>query len=374
MSTQNLLNFDFGDEDDEGDDFNPQAEVGSDDDEKPQVIEDDDDDDVAATSRRSRSRSRPAVDEVKDEDEDKDVAAVDGEDDERPVDDAEDEDKPPLDDEEEEDGEGVQGNGEVDEDEDEDDDDEDDDLPGQPTRKRRKHRRNRFDMIWRLRSTKMMRRSQRRRMTCLSMRYDPDDLQELPADADRDDRKHRELDRQREAKEQESAEEQAQRFVERYGRKERTTGAAGAAVPQRLLLPGPEDPQIFRLKCRPGKERDIIQSINQRILDRMTSREPRRINSAFERGGVMAGNIYVEAKRQEDVHAAVDGVSHVFGHKALMIPIEEMPDLLKTRKTKQLEPGMYVRIKRVGGIKATWRKWKTSKGTAPTSRFALSRA
>lgn len=178
----------------------------------------------------------------------------------------------------------------------------------------------------------------------------PDDLQELPAGADRDDRKHRELDRQREAQLQVDAEEEAARLKERYGRQARASGATGAIVPQRLLLPGAEDPRIWRMKCRPGKEREIIASLQQRTISYAGSRDPIEIISAFERGGTnspMAGSIYVEARRVGDVEKALNGINHVFmGTRPFMVPMEEMPDLLKVRKTKQLEEGMYVRIRR----------------------------
>ena len=175
----------------------------------------------------------------------------------------------------------------------------------------------------------------------------PDDLQDLPPDADRDDRKHRELDRFREQEDQINAEEEAKRLKERYGRQQRSTTGAGPIVPQRLLMPSTSDPRVWFFKCRPKKEREIINAINERIATRANSRDPVKILSAFCREGVMEGRLYVEAWSQQDASAALDGVSHVFmGTKPLMIPLDEMPDLFKIKKSKQLEPGMYVRIKR----------------------------
>lgn len=175
----------------------------------------------------------------------------------------------------------------------------------------------------------------------------PDDLQELPPGADRDDRKHRELDRQREMREHMDAEEEAARLRERYGRQDRGGDGGAAIVDQRLLMPSVEDPRIWRMKCRPGKERDIVVAITSRIFERAQTKEPVRIISAFHREGAMGGNLYVEAHRQEDITPALQDLSHIFfGTPPMMIPLEEMPDLLRIKKTKQLEPGMYVRIKR----------------------------
>lgn len=175
----------------------------------------------------------------------------------------------------------------------------------------------------------------------------PDDLQDLPPDADRDDRKHRELDRKREQEQQLDAEAEAARLKERYGRQQRSNAGAGSMVPQRLLMPSAGDPRIFLFRCRPGKEREVINAINERMITRANSREPMKIFSAFCREGVMSGHLYVEAWSAQDARESLDQVPQVFmGTKEMMINLEEMPDLLKVKKTKQLEQGMYVRIKR----------------------------
>ncbi|KAK5126547.1 hypothetical protein LTR85_009481 [Meristemomyces frigidus] len=327
-----ILDQDFPDE--EEDDFNPAPEVGSDDeaDEKPAANDDDDEDEPPARSERSRSRpQRDADDDAKDELGTEGLIGF-GRDE-----DAEGEGRN-LDDEDDE------------EDEEDEEDEQDDDLEGQPSRKRRKqHRRNQFiDVEAEVDEEDEEEPEEDDDLPGEEMH--PDDLQELPPGADRDDRKHRELDRQREAQFQMDVEEEAARLKERYGRQSRATGTGSAIVPQRLLLPTTEDPRIFRMKCRPGKEKEVIISIQGRVNERLGSREPVRIYSAFERakpGSPMSGMIYVEASRVEDVIAACEGITHVFmGTKPLMVPLEEMPDLLKVTKEKQLEPGMYVRIRR----------------------------
>lgn len=174
----------------------------------------------------------------------------------------------------------------------------------------------------------------------------PDDLLELPVGAERDDRKHRELDRQRDLAASMDAEKQAQALKERYGRN-RAANVDSAVVPQRLLLPSVDDPTIWRIKCKPGKEREVVFAIMKRIEDRAGTREPLQLISAFERGGVMSGNLYCEARVVTDVTSALEGLQNVYmGTKPMLIPITEMPDLLRTRKSKSLEPGMYVRVKR----------------------------
>ena len=337
-----FLDQSFPDEEDE-DDFNPQAEVASDDgsEPKPDINEDSADEDKPPASR-SRSRSKRAESEVKNEDPDPDDSGMvgfgrDQEADEASEPDGESESEEPRNrrrfDDDELDAESEEES--------------DDDIDGQPSRKRRKkHRRNQFiDVEAEVDEEEDEEPEEDDDMPGEEMH--PDDLQELPPGADRDDRKHRELDRQREREFQMDVEETAARLKERYGRQQRTTAGTGAIVPQRLLMPGTEDPRIWRLKCRGKKEKEIISSIMERVATRANSRDPIQILTAFAREGVMEGNLYIEAWREQDIIAAVDGVSHVFmGTKPTLIPLEEMPDLLRIKKSKQLEPAMYVRIKR----------------------------
>lgn len=167
----------------------------------------------------------------------------------------------------------------------------------------------------------------------------------MPAGAETDDRRHRELDRQREMAASMDAEKQAAALRERYGRS-RAAAVDSVIVPQRLLLPDVNSPTIWALKCKPGKEKEVIYSVMKRFEERLNTREPIRITSAFERGSTpMAGYIYVEAWKLEDVMAATDGVSFVYRQNTL-IHTTETPELLRVTQSKMLEPGMYVRMKR----------------------------
>lgn len=174
----------------------------------------------------------------------------------------------------------------------------------------------------------------------------PDDLRDLPDGAQEDDRRHRQLDRKRELAQQMDAEKQAELLREKYGRRQATTADA-VTVPKRLLLPSVEDPSIWGVKCKPGKEREIVFAITKRMEERAGTKNPMPIISAFERGGTMIGYLYVEARKQADVLTALDGVMNVYPRtKIVLVPIKEMPDLLRTSKSEQLHPGGYVRLKR----------------------------
>ncbi|KAI1908942.1 transcription elongation factor spt5 [Ophidiomyces ophidiicola] len=175
----------------------------------------------------------------------------------------------------------------------------------------------------------------------------PDDDAILPAGAETDDRRHRELDRKRDLEATMDAEKQAQALKERYGRN-RATASDLVVVPKRLLLPSVEDPSIWAVKCRPGKEREIVFNVMKRMEERHSgSRNPIRITSIFERGGTMSGYIYVEARKQADVMDALENLSNVFiRSKLTLISVKEMPDLLRVQKSEELQPGGWVRIKR----------------------------
>lgn len=123
-----------------------------------------------------------------------------------------------------------------------------------------------------------------------------------------------------------------------------------AVVPQRLLLPSVDDPSIWGVRCKEGKEREVIFSIMKRVEERMGTKDELGITAAFERGGpnsVMKGLIYVEAPRQNDVLQALESMLNVYPRtKLLLVDIKEMPDLLRVQKTPTLEPGSWVRLRR----------------------------
>jgi transcription elongation factor SPT5 len=180
----------------------------------------------------------------------------------------------------------------------------------------------------------------------------PDDLADLPAGGETDDRRHRELDRRREMEASLDAEKQAEILRQRYATKNRSGRgiADSAVVPRRLLLPSVDDPSIWAVRCKEGKEREAVFSIMKRIEERMGTREELGITCAFERGGTqstMKGYIYVEAQRQADILTALDGLLNIYPRtKMMLVEIKEMPDLLRVTKTEMLVAGTYVRLRR----------------------------
>lgn len=166
-----------------------------------------------------------------------------------------------------------------------------------------------------------------------------------------DDRRHRELDRQRDAVTQEDLERAAEGYVRKYGNRRAARGMGDSTiVPQRLLLPSVDDPGIWGVRCKEGKEREIVEALMKRIIDRSRTKDALAITGAFERGGpnsIMKGLIYIEAPRQTDVMLALQDMMNVYPRsKLILVDIKERPDLMRVRKTPTLEPGAWVRLKR----------------------------
>ena len=161
-----------------------------------------------------------------------------------------------------------------------------------------------------------------------------------------DDQKHRDLDRKLQEITEKDAERLAEEFKNKYGRSQASRYRGdGAGVAQRLLLPSVDDPSIWAIKCKPGKEADIIIQLARRNAMMQTRGAKLGITSAFQRDA-LEGYIYVEARKSAYVVAALKDIPNVYAAKLILVPIEEMPDLLRVKQqTVELAPGAYVRIK-----------------------------
>lgn len=179
----------------------------------------------------------------------------------------------------------------------------------------------------------------------------PDDLIDA---GDDDDRYHRELDRQKQMQDDIDADEMAEELKRKYGKKNAYSGRGAltdsAVVPKRLLLPSVHDPSIWGVKCKEGKEAEVVMAIMKKYEESIGTDHELAITSAFERGGpnsVMKGYIYVEGHSSIDVQKALADVMNVYPHtKMFLIQIKDMPDLLRVQPPPKLTPGTWVRIKR----------------------------
>ncbi|KAI1613657.1 hypothetical protein EDD36DRAFT_381830 [Exophiala viscosa] len=344
-SGQPWINQDLGGDDEESDnEFNPGVEAGSDaegdrEDAKPQsnrrdVNPQSDDDDGAPEPRTNGNRStspdrKPRRSPVDEDD-------ADGDEDEK------------LDNGEDDEGEGEDLNGDDDDEDEEEEDEDDEDAVTSRPRKRRRRGLNQF-----------FEEEAEVDEDDDDVEADEDDLgpefiqdthpdDDLPPEADQDDARHRELDRKRQLEASMDAEQEAAAYKKKYGRRTAAALSNTSFVPQNLLMPDVNDPSIWGVRCKAGKEREIISRLMKKFFESQSSRTPMRICSAFERGdGPMAGYIFVEARSKVDVDDALNNVADVYPRSKMnLVPVKEMPDLLRVNKSKELEVGGYVRIKR----------------------------
>lgn len=296
----------------EDDDFNPQPEI--------------DEDEPTTNSANAR---RHAQDEEDDGDDDQAPPAR-----KRPTQAEDDED-------DDEEGGGDDNDDEEDE-EDDDDDDDDEDVVQRPHKRRKKTRRNQFlDVEAEVDDEED---EEEEGDDDVPDETHPDDLLETAA-TDLDDRRHRELDIKRQIDAQRDAEQIAREFEEKFRRREqqRTQRGAGGAIP--LSLPTVDDPSVWGVKCRPGKEREIILAVTKRMDELARTKQPCKVYSVFERGGTMTGYLYLEADAKQDMIALIENIPNVFmGQSQISIEVKERPDLLRKRKRTPLEEGKFVRM------------------------------
>ncbi|CDU23743.1 related to SPT5-transcription elongation protein [Sporisorium scitamineum] len=175
----------------------------------------------------------------------------------------------------------------------------------------------------------------------------PDDTEDAQRRAAADNQR---LDRFRRQEEDTNAEALAEELRQRYGRSARYAAQSDyAEVPQRLLMPSVEDPSLWGVPCKPGRERDIVMSLVRKAMAENFTSNPMRIISAFCRDTI-PGRIYVEARRADDVVKACNGLAGAYARQTTslhLIPISEMADLLKLQKVQnEIQVGGWVRIKR----------------------------
>ena len=103
------------------------------------------------------------------------------------------------------------------------------------------------------------------------------------------------------------------RLRELYGRQERfksfdPEGASVARVPQQFLLPSVRDPKLWLVKCRPGKEREVVSSVMKKFMSRHNMGNPLQISAIVARDA-LKGYIYVEAFKLPHVQEVLSFLS-----------------------------------------------------------------
>lgn len=245
---------------------------------------------------------------------------------------------------ENEDANGDEDDNEDDEDESEGEDDEDDEAD-QPS-KRRRLRRNQFlDVEAEVDEDEAEEEEEE------GFGKDDGFIQEEPeaegAEAAAQERIYRRVDRHDDIAEGD-AEELAERYREKYGRIAASKYRQDGDVPQQLLLPSVNDPAIFGIGARLGREKEIVRALLRKSLSLQYTATPLNIFSVFQRDA-FPGRIYIEAPSQAAAVHACNGVPNVYTtSRVVKVPIKEYPDMFRVHKTEDVEltPGTYVRVRR----------------------------
>ena len=158
-------------------------------------------------------------------------------------------------------------------------------------------------------------------------------------------RSHRKLDRTREKLDEQDAQALADQFKARYGRSASARYMGSTQnISQRLLLPSVEDPLIWGVRVRNGKEKELVKQISARMANMKGTEE---VYSVFQRDS-FTGYIYIEAVRMDAVNHILSSLPGIYNNVGkVLVPIEEYPDLLRPGSSQEsrLKPGSYVRIK-----------------------------
>ncbi|AGO12662.1 AaceriADR187Wp [[Ashbya] aceris (nom. inval.)] len=239
--------------------------------------------------------------------------------------------------------------------EDDEDDDDDDDEDGEGPHKKQRRERNRFlDIEAEVSDDEEDEEDDEDSELVREgfITHGDEDEEEEDAQGNKDDRLHRQLDQDLQKSSEEDAQKLAKELRERYGRsssKQYRAAAQDGYVPQRFMLPSVDTATVWGVRCRPGKEKDLVKKLLKKKfnLDKSMGSKKLKILSIFQRDS-FSGRIYIEAPKQSVIEKFCNGVPDIYVNQKLLIPVQELPLLLKPSKSDdvRLEPGSYVRIKR----------------------------
>lgn len=118
-------------------------------------------------------------------------------------------------------------------------------------------------------------------------------------------------------------------------------------ISQHSILPGVKDPNLWVVRCRIGEEKNTALHLMRKFLTYENEDQPLMIKSVvcLEH---LKGYIYIEAYKQTHVKHAIDGIGNLRAglYKQQMVPIKQMPDVLKVvQAVGNLREGSWVRVK-----------------------------
>lgn len=161
----------------------------------------------------------------------------------------------------------------------------------------------------------------------------------------------REFDRINQLKEEEDAELLAEKFRQQYSRNDYAENQGfelqDEAVQRKVRVPTILDPKLWSIKCKLGKERDLIIAVTRRNFNNSSKIDTKSyILSAFCRES-STGYIYVEAWNPQAVQNSLVNIQGIYLATMQLVPVGEMQATLTIQKQiVNLREKAWVRCKR----------------------------
>lgn len=95
-----------------------------------------------------------------------------------------------------------------------------------------------------------------------------------------------------------------------------------------ICLPSIKDSKLWRIKVTPGRERELVFKITNKLIEYLNAGDPLNVLEVFE-SSLCSGIIYCEAYKSQHVEKVLQGLSGINHRSVSMIPINEMTEVMK---------------------------------------------
>lgn len=117
-------------------------------------------------------------------------------------------------------------------------------------------------------------------------------------------------------------------------------------IPSQGLQPSLNDPKMWMVKTKPGKEKEAIIHLMNRFFLKQELGQSLEIMSVIAPENTK-GFIFVEAEKEPHVRAAIHNIPNIFSFHTTLVPMHQMTSVLRvSNQAADLKPGDWVRIKR----------------------------
>lgn len=100
-------------------------------------------------------------------------------------------------------------------------------------------------------------------------------------------------------------------------------------ISKEITLPSIKDSKLWRVQVTPGRERELVFKITNKLIEYLNQGNPLNVLEVFE-CQLSQGVIYCEAFKIQHVEKVLQGLSGVNLRNIKMIPINEMTEVMKS--------------------------------------------